>query len=139
MTKSLAAILAFLLAMCLSAFAAGVFLNSAGAFGLSGAALIPLVALYAAGVLGYKVGGSQLSLEAKVHNLETEKEELKLAVSALVKSLYVIQDGAGRMDGGPSSHQDLIKQYLAPVDHLMSANLYEQVMSDIRITEVILD
>ena len=135
MPKALSIILAFLLVMCLAAFTAGIILNSAAAFGLSGVALIPLVALYAAGVLGYKVGGSQLSLEAKVHNLETEEAELRAAVSALVKSLYVIQDGSGKMGGGPASHQNLIDRYLTPVDHLMSANLREQVMAELENNE----
>jgi hypothetical protein len=106
--------------------------DSTAAYSLSVVSFVCVVALYAAGVLGYKIGGNYLSLEAKVHTLEQEKEELKKAVSSLLKALYVIQDGAGRMGGAPISHQKLIEEYLEPIAHLVDKEAIEHAKTDIK-------
>lgn len=131
MNKPLTFILGFLLVLCVASFTAGIQLNSAAAFGLCGVSLLPLVALYAAGVLGYKVGGSQLSLEATVHNLEQQQEELRKSVSALLKSMHVISHGASIWDGLTENHNKLISDYLAPIKHLIDPNIQDQVNADI--------
>lgn len=131
MSKPLTFILGFLLVLCVASFIAGYQLNSAAAFTLSGAALLPFVGVFAVGVLDYKVGGSQLTLERRVNSLEKENIELKEVVTALVKSIYVMADGASRWDGPPEHHYDLVGEYLEPIKHLVAPNIKESVTADI--------
>lgn len=131
MNKPLTFILGFLLLLCVASFIAGYKLNSAAAFALSGAALLPFVGVFAVGVLDYKVGESQLTLEKRVNSLEKENIELKESVTALVKSLYVMADGASRWDGPPEQHYKLVDEYLGPISHLVDQGTKEGVMADI--------
>ncbi len=105
--------------------------DSVAAYSLSVISFVCVFALYAVGVLGYKVGGNHLSLESKVRSLEQGNTELRESVTALIKSIYVMSDGASRWDGPPEEHYKLISEYLAPIAHLMSAGAKEQVAADI--------
>lgn len=131
MKKSLIFILSFLLLLCVASFIVGTQLNSAAAFALSGAALLPFVGIFAVGVLDYKVGGNQLTLEKRVNNLEQENTDLRESVTALLKSIYVMAHGAGIWDGPTEHHNKLISGYLAPIEHLIDPNIQDQVNADI--------
>lgn len=131
MNKPLTFILGFLLVLCVASFIAGYQLNSAAAFALAGAALLPFVGVFAVGVLDYKVGGSQLTLEKRVNSLEKENTELKESVTALLKSIYVMAHGASIWDGPTENHNKLISDYLAPIKHLVDPNIQDQVNADI--------
>ena len=131
MDKKLTFILSFLLLFCVSSFIVGTSLNSASAFALSGAALLPFVGIFAVGVLDYKVGGNQLTLEKRVNNLEQENTDLKESVTALLKSIYALADGASRWDGPSDKHKNLVAGYLKPIGHIVPHDTQEQVSADI--------
>ena len=131
MKKSLIFILSFLLLLTVASFIVGTQLNSAAAFALSGTALLPFVGIFAVGVLDYKVGGNQLTLEKRVNNLEQENTDLRESVSALLKSIYVMAHGASIWDGPTEHHNKLISDYLAPIEHLIDPNIQHQVNADI--------
>lgn len=130
MSKPLIFLLSFLLILCTAAFIAGYQLNSASAFALSGAALLPFVGVFAVGVLDYKVGGSQLTLERRMNSLEKENTELKEVVTALLKSLYALEHGSSLWEGTTDKHYDLVSQYLKPISHLFPSDIKEQVVAD---------
>lgn len=117
--------------LCVASFIAGVQLNSGAAFGLSGAALLPLVGIFAVGVLDYKVGGTQLTLEKRVQGLEQQNTELQKSVTALLKSIYVMSHGASIWDGPTEHHHKLLSEYLLPISHLISQGAKEQADADI--------
>lgn len=131
MNRQITAILVFCLIVFACSFYFGV-TKEASVLSVSLASFLCFVALYAAGFLGYKVGGSHLSLEAKVHNLELEREEQRKAVSALIKVLYVVYDGAGRIGGGLSSHDQLIEKYLAPIEDFVDKDSIQEAIREIR-------
>jgi len=131
MKKSLIFILSFLFLLCVASFVVGAYLNSAAAFGLSSAALVFFVAIFAVGVLDYKIGGNQVTLEKRLGTLEKENTELKLSVTALLKSIYVMAHGASIWDGPTEHHNKLISDYLAPINHLIDQNIQAQVNADI--------
>lgn len=131
MKKQLTFILTFLLLLCAASFAAGVYLNSSAAFALSGLSLTFFAGIFAVGVLDYKVGGSQLSLEKRVNSLELENTDLRESVAALLKSIYVMSHGASCWDGPSDNHNKLVSEYLAPINHLVAPNIKDQVNADI--------
>ncbi|HMW40733.1 MAG TPA: hypothetical protein PKD57_15100 [Saprospiraceae bacterium] len=130
--RNLLAIIAFLLIFLCVSFYVGCALNSAPAFAVCVATLLPLVAIYCVGVLDYKVGGSQLSLEPRVHNLEEQTAELQKVSTALLKALYLVADGAPRMGGVPNKHNDLLNDYLKDIAHLVDSDVRNKVEADIR-------
>lgn len=130
MNKPLIFILSFLLLLCVTSLIIGAKLDSASAFALSGAALLPFVGIFAVGVLDYKVGGSQLTLEKRVNSLEKESTELKEAVTALLKSLYVLEHGSSLWEGTTEKHYELVSLYLKPIEHLISGDVRAKVISD---------
>lgn len=131
MKNPLIFILLFLFLLCVASFIAGVKLDSGAAFALSGAALLPFVGIFAVGVLDYKVGGSQLTLEKRVNSLEKENTELKESVTALLKAIYVLGHAETPI-GGPSCEQyNLIDQYLSPIKHLVIGDVKASVDRDI--------
>jgi hypothetical protein len=129
--KPLIFILAFLLVFSCSSFAAGVYLNSAAAFTLSGAALLPFVGIFAVGVLDYKVGGNQLTLEKRVNSLEKENTELKESVTALAKSIYMVSSENAPAFGFNHASGGLLDKYLAPVNHLINGDIKATVEEDL--------
>lgn len=131
MKKPLTFILSFLLVLCVASFIVGASINSAAAFGLSGVALLPFVGIFSVGVLDYKVGGNQLTLEKRVNNLEQENTDLRESVTALLKSIYVMSHGASCWDGPSDNHNKLVSEYLAPINHLIDSNIQNQVNADI--------
>ena len=131
MDKKLKFILGFLFLFCVASFIAGVSLNSSAAFALSGASLLPFVGIFAVGVLDYKVGGTQLTLEKRVQGLEQENTELRKSVTALLKSLYVTYHAAGHWDCPTEDHDRLFSEYLLPITHLVAPGVKEQVDADI--------
>lgn len=130
MNRHLLVLVSFCVAVFVASFYVAITKDSAPAYSLSVVSFVCVVALYAAGVLGYKVGGSQLSLEAKVNNLEQQNTELKEAVTALLKSLYVLEHGSSLWEGTTEKHYALVSKYLEPISHLVSDNVREQVVSD---------
>lgn len=131
MKIQLTIILLFLSFLCLSAFAVGTYLDSTAAFALSAAALLPLVGIFAVGVLDYKVGGSQLTLEKRVNSLEQENTELKKVVTALLKSQHVIVHGTSIFAGVTDKHHALISKYLQPIEHLIDEDIKKKVAEDL--------
>ena len=126
----------FLLAFCMVVFMASFFVavskESMAAYSLSGASFVCFVALYAAGVLGYKVGGSHISLEAKVEALENENTELKESVTALAKSIYMVSSENAPVFGFKHAPGGLLDQYLAPVNHLIEGDIRATVEEDLK-------
>lgn len=124
-----------LILFCVTVFVASFFVatskESTAAYSLSIVSFACVVALYSAGVLGYKVGGNYLSLESKVSTLEKENTELKKSVTALLKSIYAMADGASRWDGPPEQHYKLIDEYLGPINHLVAPGAKDEVKADI--------
>lgn len=131
MKKPLIFILIFLALLCVAAFGAGVHLNAASAFGLSSVALVFFVAIFAVGVLDYKIGGSQVTLEKRIGSLEKENTDLRISVTALLKSLYVMSHGASCYGGPSTNHAKLVSEYLSPINHLIDPNIKDQVNADI--------
>ena len=125
--RSLIFILAFLLVFSCSSFAAGVYLNSAAAFTLSGAALLSFVGIFAVGVLDYKVGGNQLTLEKRVNSLEKENTELTESVTSLLKSIYVLSHPDSPVAGPSVEQYKLIDEYLSPIRHLVVGDVRAEV------------
>lgn len=125
--KPLIFVLAFLIVFSCASFVAGVYLNSAAAFTLSGAALLPFVGIFAVGVLDYKVGGSQLILERRVNSLEKENTELKESVTALLKSIYVLSHPDSPAAGPSIEQYKLIDEYLQPIQHLVAGDVRGEV------------
>jgi hypothetical protein len=123
--------LSFLFVLCVASFIAGSYLNSTAAFSLSGLALTFFVGIFAVGVLDYKIGGAQLSLERRVNTLEQENTDLKISVTALLKSIYVMSHGASIWDGPTENHRKLLSEYLQPITHLVPPGTEEQVNADI--------
>ena len=130
--KPLIFILIFLGVLCVASFIAGVNLNSAAAFALSSLALLAFVAIFAVGVLDYKVGGNQLTLEKRVGTLEKENTELKESVTALLKTIYFVNSPEMPIDGLSAKHHAIIEQYLKPVKHLITEDVEALVNNDIK-------
>lgn len=123
MKNPLAFMLSFLFLLCVASFIAGVSLNSGAAFWLSSAALLPFVAIFAVGVLDYRVGGSQLTLERRVNSLEEENTELKRSVTALLRSMYVLSSDETPIAGPSKEQYRLIDNYLSPIKHLIDGDI----------------
>jgi len=131
MDKKLLVILSFLAILCSSAFAAGVYLNSSAAFALSGVALLPLVGIFAVGVLDYKVGGNQLTLEKRFQDVEQSNKELKYVVVSLSKAMFVIARGSSGFGGMLDEHYTLVENYLEPIKHHLPDNIKQDVISEV--------
>ena len=122
--KRLIFILSFLGLLCSLSFAAGVYLDSAAAFALSGIVVLPFFAIYVVGVLDYKVGGTQLNLEKRVGHLETTNTELRKIISALVKAAIVNKATAGMLGGASRRHVDLLnEQFESIAEHIDPSEL----------------
>lgn len=126
----------FLLTFCMLVFMASFFVavskESTAAYSLSVVSFSCFVALYSAGVLGYKVGGSTLSLEDKVNTLEKENTELKESVTALAKSIYMVSSENAPAFGFNHSPDGLLDKYLAPVNHLIEGDIKASVEEDLK-------
>jgi len=131
MNRPLFVIISFCLIVFMASFYVAVWRDSTPAYSLAVTSFAFSVALYAVGFLGYKFGGSVVSLEAKVQNLETEASELKKSVSSLLKSIYVLEHGLNFIDGPSAAHYKLVATYLEPISHLVSPDLREQVLTEI--------
>lgn len=131
-SKPLIFILAFLLVFSCASFTAGTYLNSAAAFTLAGAALLPFVGIFAVGVLDYKVGGHQLTLEKRVNSLEKENTELKESVTALAKSIYMVSSENAPAFGFNHTAGGLLEKYLAPINHLIEGDIKATVEEDLK-------
>ena len=131
MNKSLIFILGVLFIFCVSAFAVGALKNSNAAFVLSGAALLPFVGIFAVGVLDYKVGGNQLTLEKRINDVEVENKELKNAVTSLLEAIYVVARGSSGFGGMLPEHYELIEKYLQPINHQISRNSKDIVIKEV--------
>ena len=121
---------------CVVVFVASFFVastkDSTAAYSLSVVSFVIFFALYSVGVLGYKIGGNYIQLETKVGNLEKESTELKELVTALLKSIYVLEHGASVWTGNTKEHHALVDEYLSPISHLFSGDIRSQVLSDIK-------
>jgi ribosomal protein S13 len=106
--------------------------DSTAAYSLSVVSFVCVVSLYAAGVLGYKVGGSHLSLEAKVNTLEKENTELKESVTALAKSIYMVSSENAPAYGFDHAYSGLLDKYLTPVNHLIEGDIKATVEEDLK-------
>lgn len=127
--------LIFLLSFCLVVFIASFYVaaskGSTAAYSLSVVSFACFVALYAVGVLGYKIGGNHISLEAKVETLEKESTELKQLVTALFKSIYVVAYAAGHWDCRTETQYKIMEEYLLPIGHLIDPDAKAQADADI--------
>jgi ribosomal protein S13 len=131
MDKKLMFILSFLFVICAASFIAAATLNSSTAFMLCLGALTFFVAIFAVGVLDYRVGGTQITLDKRVGTLEHENTELKELVTALGKCFYALSDGASRLGGPSEQHFKLVSEYMKPISHLLTADVRKQVQTDI--------
>ena len=125
-------LIAFCVVVFIASFYVAVSRDSTPAYSLAVVSFVCIVALYAAGVLGYKVGGSYLSLEDKVQALEKEGTELKEAVTALLKTIYFVSSAEMPTDGRTAKHEAIIDKYLEPVRHLTPEDVKASVNDDIR-------
>lgn len=125
-------ILFFLLISSCISFYYGVALNCSAAFTLSTTSLIGFTAVYCAVVLGYKVGGSQLSLEPRVQDLEQQTEELKKVSTALYKALYVVSSSSYQIGGMTNTQDTLLESYLEPIAHLIEPKAKENAIVDLK-------
>lgn len=91
------------------------------------------VALYAVGVLDYKVGGRHISLEPKVQSLENSNTELKKSITALLKSLYVLSHADTPIDGPSKNQHWLIDHYLSSISHLIPDDAKAEVNRDMNV------
>ena len=132
MNRHLFVLIAFCVVVFLASFYVAVTKDSTAAYSLSVVSFVCVVALYAAGVLGYKVGGSHLSLEAKVITLEKESTELKESVTALAKSIYMVSSENAPAFGFNHAPGGLLDQYLAPVNHLIEGDIRVTVEEDLK-------
>lgn len=132
MTKSLIFILSFLFLLCVAAFAAGFYLNSASAFALSSAALVFFVAIFSVGVLDYKIGGNQVTLEKRVGSLEKENTELKQSVTALAKAIYMVSSENAPAFGFNRAQFKLVDDTLAPINHLIDGDIKAAAEEDLK-------
>jgi len=105
--------------------------DSTAAYSLSVVSFACFVALYSAGVLGYKIGGNYISLETKVHTLEQESSELKKLVTALFKSIYVVSYAAGHWDCLTETQVKMMEEYFLPIGHLIDPDAKAQADADI--------
>lgn len=132
MNRHLLFLIAFCVVVFLASFYVAVTKDSTAAYSLSVVSFVCVVALYAAGVLGYKVGGSHLSLEAKVNTLEKANTELKESVTALAKSIYMVSSENAPAYGFKHGPGELLEQYLAPVNHLIEGDIRATVEEDLK-------
>jgi len=132
MNRHLFVLITFCVVVFSASFFVGVTKDSTAAYSLSVVSFVCVVALYAAGVLGYKVGGSHLSLEAKVNTLEKENTELREAVTALAKSIYMVSSENAPAFGFKHSPGGLLEQYLTPVNHLIEGDIRATVEEDLK-------
>jgi hypothetical protein len=110
----------------------GLCADSAAILSFSGASLFAFLAFYAVGVLGYKVGGQHISLEATLHNLAQEQEQLKTVSTALLKSIYVVAANGGALSGMPRTHEELITKYLSQAAKFIEPGAKEAVLEEIK-------
>jgi len=89
--------------------------SSAAAYTFAVVPFIAFFALFAVGVLEYKVGGATISLESKVQDLERQNTELSEAIRALVSCIVVVEDGASRYNGPGKVHEKLMSEYLETI------------------------
>jgi hypothetical protein len=129
--RKLIFILSFLFVFCVASLVVGTCLNSTAAFTISGASLTFFVGFFAVGILDYKIGGVQITLEKRVSNLEQENKELQTAATALIKSLYTISKGAEGYGGPSEEHYSLVSEYLKPLGHLIAPNILKEVDADL--------
>jgi len=116
-------------AVCLIAGIFAVRTDSAGAWALTNIAFIVAMAAIFVGLLGWKVGGSQLSLEARVTDLATESEKVRHVVDALIKSMVVMIDGYSNTP--TREHFRLLGTYVGRIKHLGSADVIEHAKADL--------
>ena len=129
--RKLSVLIAFCFVVLVASLWHGFQRDSAPAFTLAGLAFLAFFALYAVGVLGYKVGGSALSLEARIEDVEQSNLELQQVARALAKSLVVISDGAGRYNGPGVAHTEMVNELLKPIEHLLDQNLVNNTAAEI--------
>lgn len=129
--KPLVWLLVFCFLVFVASFAVAIWKDAAACYPLAVIAFASLVALYAAGVLGYKVGGSNLSLESKVQVLDQENKQLREVTNTLLKCLLVVVDGAVRLGGPGKLHQAIIDEYLQSIQPLIEQNLQQNVLKEV--------
>ena len=127
----LAAILLFLFLIFVIFGYLGVIRASTPAYSLAGIALVFFVPLWAAGILGYKVGGTHLSLEKEVKSLAQDNIELKAITTTLVKILLTVMDGSYRVSGPTKGHEKLADKYIESISQFLDPQIAEQWNKDI--------
>lgn len=125
------ALLLFLLAVFGISFYTAITKESTLAYSFATIVFLCLFALCASEFLQYKVDTQLVSLSREVTNLEQQNKELRSAVSALLKTLYVIEHGSSVWSGVTESHWRLIDGYLEPIQHLVAGNPKAEAAGDI--------
>jgi outer membrane murein-binding lipoprotein Lpp len=82
-------------------------------------------------LLGWKVGGSQLSLEKQVNQLAEENKNLEAIVDALIKSTVVMIDGVRLFDGPTPGHIELLGKIMGRVVPLATPGIVDQAIADL--------
>ena len=121
---------AFIFVVFVLAFFKGFYDNSTPAYSLAVPAFICFVAVYAAEILGYQVGGAQLSLQKRVTSLEQENTELKTVAKALWKSIYALDKGDSFYGNDAAQNHSLVDQYLASIREFVDPGLQAEVAAD---------
>lgn len=127
----LALILIFLFLVFLVFGYVGIVRNSTPAYTLAGIALAFFVALWAAGILGYKVGGAHLSLQKEVQTLAQDNKELRIITTTLVKIILTVMDGSYRVSGPADRHEKLTDKYIESISEFLDPDIIEQWNKDI--------
>lgn len=127
MNRHLFGLIAFCVVVFFVSFYVAFTKDSAASYSLSVVSFVCVVALYAAGVLGYKVGGSHLSLEAKVQALETKNTALQKLATALLKVMYVLSHPDTPMAVSSAEQHNLIDDYLKDIQDLVDDDVRAKV------------
>jgi hypothetical protein len=103
----------------------------AGAWVLATTAFVFTMAAIFVGLLGWKVGGSTLTLERKIDEVRRENHELRGVVNALLKSVTVLAYGASKGELPPELWR-LLGTYMGRIKHLGSPNLVAEATQEIK-------
>ena len=127
---SLAIILIFLFLVFLIFGYVGIVQQSTPAYSLAGSALVFLVALWAVGILDYKIGGATISLEKEVKALAQDNKELRIITTTLVKTIFAVMDASYRVGGPTKEHENLTAKYIDSISKYLDADIIKQWNKD---------
>lgn len=108
----------------------GITTNSTPAYTIACSALAFLVALWAVGILDYKIGGATISLQKEVKALAQDNKELRLITTTLVKTIFAVMDASYRVGGPTKEHENLTSKYIDSISKYLDVDIIEQWNKD---------